>query len=177
MHTETVFKKCTTDDIDDLIVISQQFYPEHYSHIWKNNDTSYYINLSFTKTAFEKDFKTENISYYIIKKANRNVGLLKLREHQGFDKYPTSESIQLEKIYLLKSATGSGIGKEAINFTKKRATLLSKKIIWLDVMTTSPALHFYQKTGFTTVTYYHLDYPGLKDGYREMQRMLLEIKL
>ncbi|MDY8137829.1 GNAT family N-acetyltransferase [Aquimarina sp. 2201CG5-10] len=175
MSSTIEFYICTEEDIDDLVAISQQFYPEHYSHIWINEDTSYYINLSFTTSAFAKDLKAENIIYFLIKKSKKNLGLLKLRKHQEVGEYINMEALQLEKIYLLASSTGLGIGKTAIDFTINYAQELGKKVIWLDVMTTSPALQFYKKMEFNTISYYDLDYPGLKDGYREMQRMILAI--
>ncbi len=175
MHSEIHFKKCSEGDIDSLIHVSQQFYPEHYTHIWKNDDPSYYINLSFNRKAFEKDFKIENILYFLIQKRGTNLGLLKVRKNEKVSSFSDSEAIQLEKIYLLKNSTGLGIGKKGLEFTKNYAVSLGKKILWLDVMTTSPALVFYQKNGFRTISFYNLDYPGLKDGYREMQRMIMEI--
>ncbi|WP_103071267.1 GNAT family N-acetyltransferase [Aquimarina sediminis] len=169
---DVIFKKCSKDDILDLIEVSQQCYPEHYSHVWKRNDPSYYINLSFNKKAFEEDFKTSNIIYFLIKKENNVLGLLKIRKHQKIKNFNDSEALQLEKIYLLKTSTGLGIGKKGIDFTKKYAFNLGKKAVWLDVMTTSPALPFYKKSGFNTVSFYNLDYPDIKDEYREMQRMI-----
>ncbi|MBP2832276.1 GNAT family N-acetyltransferase [Aquimarina sp. U1-2] len=175
MDSEIVFRKCSENDIDNLVRISQQFYPEHYTHIWKNNDPSYYIILSFTPEAFINDFKTPNIIYFLIEKDNNPLGLLKIRRDQEFLNFNKNEALQLEKIYLLKQSTGLGIGRKGIEFTKEYSKSLNKKVIWLDVMTTSPALNFYQKNGFKTISFYDLDYPGLKDGYREMQRMVLAI--
>ena len=175
MSFEIEFHQCSENDTKALVKVSQQFYPEHYSHIWKNEDTSFYVNLSFTAAAFKKDFETENIIYFLIKKSEKVLGLLKLRKHQELVGYIKAEALQLEKIYLLAEATGLGVGTRAIDFTKKIAQELNKKIIWLDVMTTSPALQFYKKLGFKTISYYNLDYAGLKEDYKEMQRMILSI--
>jgi len=171
MAFEIEFQRCTKDDIEALVKISKQFYPEHYSHIWENEDTSFYVDLSFTTAAFKKDFETENIIYFLIKRSENILGMLKLRKHQELVGFKPTEALQLEKIYLLAEATGLGIGTHAMNFTKNFAEKLNKKVIWLDVMTTSPAIQFYKKLGFKTISYYNLDYPRLKDGYREMQRM------
>lgn len=175
MDPDIKFLTCSDREIDHLVEISKQFYPEHYRHIWKNNDPSYYMNLSFTQKAFEKDFQNENIHYFLITNSNNPVGLLKLRKHEEIDSYSNTEALQLEKIYLLATATGTGIGKKAIDFTKQYALSLNKKVIWLDVMTTSPALFFYQKMGFDTISRYHLDYPGIKEEHTEMQRMILTL--
>ncbi len=175
MNSEIIFRKCTENDIDDLVKVSQQFYPEHYTHIWKNNEPSYYINLSFTQNAFVEDLKTPNIIYFLIEKENSTLGLLKIRKDEEVHHFSKAEALQIEKIYLLKQSTGLGIGKNGMDFVKDYAINLNKKAIWLDVMTTSPALTFYQKIGFNTISFYDLDYPGLKDGYREMQRMILPI--
>jgi len=173
MSSEIIFKKCFENDINSLIAISNQFYPEHYTHIWKNNDPSYYINLSFTENVFIEDFRVPNIKYYIIQQNGEDLGLIKIKENEKITKFSAQEALQLEKIYLLKKSVGIGIGKKGIEFVKKYALKLAKKVIWLDVMTTSPALHFYQKNGFRTISKYDLDYPNLKSGYREMQRMIL----
>ncbi len=171
MISEVLFKTCTKHDIEPLVAVSQQFYPEHYTHIWKNNDPSYYINLSYNRIVFREDFKIDNIIYFIIEQANKTLGLLKIRPHKSVEGFDGSEALQLEKIYLLKEAIGLGIGKKGIEFIKNYAKTLNKKVIWLDVMTTSLALLFYQKLGFQTISFYNLDYPELKDDYREMQRM------
>ena len=173
MHSDLTFKSCSPSDIDNLVQVSQQFYPEHYRHIWKNDDPSYYINLSFNRKAFEQDFKDQNIEYFLVMKANEILGLIKIRKHEKINHFQSSEAMQLEKIYLLKKSIGQGIGQKGLNFIKTYALSLHKKAIWLDAMTTSPALVFYQKNNFNTVSYYDLTYPGLKDGYREMQRMIL----
>ncbi|WP_271782835.1 GNAT family N-acetyltransferase [Aquimarina algiphila] len=175
MPSEIVFKTCSKHDIERLVSVSQQFYPEHYTHIWKNDDPSYYINLSFNRNAFREDFKIDNIIYFLIEQANKTLGMLKIRTHENVEGFDGSEALQLEKIYLLKESIGLGIGKRGIEFIKNYARALNKKVIWLDVMTTSPALLFYQKLGFQTISFYNLDYPGLKDNYREMQRMILTL--
>lgn len=175
MPSEIVFKTCSKHDIERLVSVSQQFYPEHYTHIWKNNNPSYYINLSFNRNAFREDFKIDNIIYFLIEQANKTLGMLKIRAHEDVEGFDGSEALQLEKIYLLKESIGLGIGKKGIELIKNYARALNKKVIWLDVMTTSPALLFYQKLGFQTISFYNLDYPGLKDNYREMQRMILTL--
>ncbi|WP_109300514.1 GNAT family N-acetyltransferase [Aquimarina sp. AU474] len=175
MSSTISFLPCTPSNISDLVKISQQFYPEHYIHIWKNNDPSYYVNLSFSQKAFEDDLKIDNIAYFLIQKADEKLGLLKIRKHQAIEGHSEFDALQLEKIYLLKNSIGMGVGKKGVEFVKNYANTLDKKIIWLDVMTTSPALHFYKKMNFKTISYYELDYPGLKDGYREMQRMTLPL--
>ncbi len=175
MLSEISFEKCSKKDIDILTTISQSFYPEHYAHIWQNQDPSFYLNLSFSKKAFEKDFNIENIIYYLIKKDDIHLGLLKIRKDELVQDYTNNEALQLEKIYLLQSSTGLGIGKKAMKFIIEYARSINKKVVWLDVMTTSKALDFYKKIGFVTVYHYELDYPGLKDGYRGMQRMILKL--
>jgi hypothetical protein len=63
--------------------------------------------------------------------------------------------------------------QQAIKGFDSSIVLQLEKIVWLDVMSTSPALLFYKKMGFNTVSFYALDYPDLKDEHREMQRMVL----
>ncbi len=60
-------------------------------------------------------------------------------------------------------------------FIKEYALKLNKKVIWLNVMTTSPALQFYRKFGFKGIKNYELDYPKIKDGYRGMLQMKLPL--
>jgi diamine N-acetyltransferase len=61
-----------------------------------------------------------------------------------------SNALETERIYLHKSATGKGIGKQLMELALLRAQQLKKEVVFLKAMDSSTgAITFYQKLGYT----------------------------
>ncbi|MFP2996011.1 GNAT family N-acetyltransferase [Spongiivirga sp. MCCC 1A20706] len=166
------FKQLTNNDIDILVPIAQKAYLQAYTSVWEQNKPEYYIQKAFTRNVFATDLKNENLAYYLIYVAKVLVGFYKLELNSKIGSYKTAEAIQLEKIYILNEFSGKGIGHASLNHIMKLASELRKKVLWVDVMHTSPAKRFYEKMGFNTWSNWDLDYPGLKSDQLKMHRML-----
>lgn len=175
MLTTPTFHKCTSvEDIPVLVEVGQRSYKQNYLHIW--NDTGdFYIQKSFSKNVFEADLKNRNVTYFIIYDDSIAIGLIKINFNKPLEGFLDNQTLEVEKIYIIAEAAGKGIGTAAMTFIKEYALNLGKKVIWLNVMTTSPALQFYKKHGFTGIKNYELDYPKIKDGYRGMLQMKLHL--
>ncbi|NAS32636.1 GNAT family N-acetyltransferase [Flavobacteriaceae bacterium R38] len=169
-----IFHRCTSKDIPVLITVGQRAYKQNYLHIW-NDDGSFYIQKSFSKNTFETDLANKNVIYFIIYEDSIAIGLIKINFNTSLDGFSDHQTVEIEKIYLVAEAAGKGVGTTAMNFIKEYALKLDKKVIWLNVMTTSPALKFYKKLGFTGIKNYDLDYPKIKDGFRGMLQMKLHL--
>lgn len=164
---------CTPENIDTIIQIGRYSYKQHYLHIWKDNG-AFYIKRSFSREAIEKDLKIPNSRYFLIRFKGRPVGILKILRNHALVGFTASEALEVEKIYIIREAAGKGIGARVMAFVKDHARELGKKVVWLNVMNTSPALTFYKKSGFEPVYQYTLntlDYPPIKEEYRAMTRM------
>ncbi|MEJ8801606.1 GNAT family N-acetyltransferase [Pontibacter sp. H249] len=165
---------CTTADIHILQDIAINSYGDHYLYLWHDGGM-WYINRCFSDDALKKELEDENAAFFLIYAEEELVGFLKLNLHKEMDSYTAAEAMELERIYLLKSASGKGLGRMVLNFTRQYAQKLGKKVIWLKAMDSSKSVDFYEQNGFTKCGTYTLDFEAMKEEYRGMYVMKLEL--
>ncbi len=165
---------CTPGDLYTLQDIALNAYNDHYLYLWFDGG-QWYIARCFSKEVLEKELANPNSAYYFIYSNNHLVGFLKLNLHQPFAAYTAAEALELERLYLIKSATSKGVGQEALRFTKAVAGQLHKRIIWLKTMDSSRATAFYEQNGFTKCGSHTLDFEQMKPEYRGMHILKLEL--
>ncbi len=142
------FEPLTPEKYHSYNTIGIKAYNQHYLHLWPNGDSTTYIESSFTNKVLEKEALDANTSLFIIHRHNLPAGILKITFNKSLGKYSEKDALYVDKIYILKECTGSGIGKKVLQFVSLRAKELGKKAIWLDAMQKGPALNFYLKNGF-----------------------------
>ncbi|MFD0864134.1 GNAT family N-acetyltransferase [Sungkyunkwania multivorans] len=169
------FIRCTSEHVPALSKIGRLAYKQSYTDIWKGEDVSLYIEKSFSEEALQKNIEHHNFQLFLIRHDEQDAGLIKIRIDSAIGDFKAKEAMELEKIYLAEDFTNKGIGNRAFEFVCFFAKTHHKKALRVDVMTTSPALKFYQRAGFVTISTYDLAYPGIKKEHREMQRMLLKL--
>jgi GNAT superfamily N-acetyltransferase len=72
--------------------------------------------------------------------------------------YEQMNALELERIYIVKSASGRGFGREAMEFCFDFAKQRNKQVIWLKCMDSSPAHYFYERLGFVQCGGFDLDF-------------------
>ncbi len=112
-------------------------------------DFQNYVNKAFEETNIEQQLQNRDSSFYFAFKGEQLVGYLKLNENTAQTDIKLKESVELERIYVLKEFQGNQIGehilKEAINLASQR----QKSFIWLGVWQKNVgAIRFYEKHGF-----------------------------
>ncbi|KKM83275.1 hypothetical protein LCGC14_1311100 [marine sediment metagenome] len=157
---------------ESYIEIGKKAYDHHYLHLWKNQDSSPYHERSFTRDVLLKDLTDGTIELFLIHFEGKPAGVLKIIKDSPIHPFSGEEALLLEKIYILNVYTGKGIGKEVLAFTEQRAKELSKKIIWLETMQNSRALHFYLAHGFEINSETLLHYDAALDTERPMYRLV-----
>ncbi len=172
--THITIKPCTLADISLMVEVGQKAYTDHYSHVWKN-ETDFYIKRSFSEAVFTKELEKESVAYYLLYYHQIPAGICKVNFNKGPDGTPDANAMELEKIYIQKKYAGKQIGQQTLHYLIKLAGSRQITTFWLSVMTTSRALDFYKKQGFTPVNYWYLDFAELKDEYRKMVTMVLEV--
>src|SRR5439155_1327583 len=82
---------------------------------------------------------------------------VKMNINQPLHNYEKFDCIELERIYLVRSATGKGHGHKVVEFCFEYARKLNKQLIWLKAMDSSEAVFFYEKLGFESCGSFQLD--------------------
>lgn len=165
--------QCTKENLNQLIEITQNTYREHYQYLWKDKGEQY-IQDNYSATALAKELADENVALYFITEATEIYGFLKLQINAPLEKYTAKDALELARIYLLKKATGKGIGKAVMQAVVEIALAKSKKIIWLKTMESSNTAVFYQSCGYQACGQTRLNIVGI---YPELQKQLIMKKL
>jgi diamine N-acetyltransferase len=160
-------KPMTIDDAEKLSALTSQIYFDHYSHLWDDGGQWYVYNAFNIKQLEEELIDIKNLFFFAIYE-NQEVGFIKLRPQNQLSD-TEGDGFEIERIYLHKSTTNKGIGKQLMEFALEIATTLHKDYIWLKAMDTShDAIRFYKKLGFELCGTFVLDYELLKPDVRGM---------
>jgi diamine N-acetyltransferase len=165
---------CTTSDLYLLQDIAINSYGDHYLYLWHDGGM-WYIDRCFSDAALKKELEDNNAAFFLIYNDDELVGFLKLNVDKAIEGYSEQDALELERIYLVKSASGKGIGKAAVDFTKQFALERNKRVIWLKAMDSSKSVNFYEQNGFVKCGTYTLDFKAMKEEYRGMYVMKLEL--
>jgi ribosomal protein S18 acetylase RimI-like enzyme len=168
--------KATLEDIDNLREICIQAYAQNFHHHWNGDGLNWYLEREFSLARLEQDLKDENRAYYIIRREGLPIGFVKLNHHSNLPDLPKAEGSELEKIYVLPSYKGKGVGKFAIEAINSIVKEKAKKIFFLCVIDTNiKAIAFYKKLGFKFHSKTRLDIPYFKEELKGMHRMFMEV--
>jgi len=166
-------KIVTSENIDLLIEIAHKSYRAHYQYLWKDKG-EHYIKTSYSKIAFEKEIKDKNVGLYLIIQDTVPYGFLKLNLDAPFADYTAKDALELERIHLLKKATGKGIGKAVMKAIDSIAKNLNKKVIWLKTMDSSGVDKFYERCGYTICGETKLNVAGI---FPDLQQQFIMEKI
>lgn len=167
-------ERCTTKDIPLLIEVATQSYLEHYTYLWHDNG-DFYINRSFNAGQLEAEMADTNARFYLLYEDQEAVGFMKLNIDKAIGYYIAEKALELERIYILKKASGRGLGRKAVEFVVEMAKESGKSIVWLKSMDSSKAIDFYQQQGFVITGENWLDFAPMKDEYRRILTLEKEI--
>jgi diamine N-acetyltransferase len=143
-------KRATVTDALLLAEIgAKTFFDTFHMHHTKA-DMDLYLEQAYNQQYIEANLSNTSIHYAIAYAGNNPVGYLKLKLESTHTML-TGKQIELEKIYVLESALGSGAGKllmdYAIDFAKQHHVDTLFLGVWEE---NKRAVRFYQKYGFET---------------------------
>lgn len=162
-------EKVGIKDLRRLQIIGEQSYVPHYSHLWKPGGVEWYLRRCFSDFALEKEFRDENVEYYIVSEEGEDIGILKLILQKPVLDSEFENSLYLEKIYFIEKWIGKGVGRKLIDFAFNRARELNRECVWLMAMDTSDKpIAAYERAGFRVHSRTRLDFEIMKEEFRGM---------
>lgn len=166
-------------DAPALSEIALRAYRDHYLDYWYDRG-EWYMQHSFAPTQLASELVDPNARYFIVQLRNESVGFLKVNTHKAVPNstlpaQSEQSSLELERIYLVKAATGHGVGQAAMQFVEEMAREQGKQTLWLKSMDSSSALGFYKRMGFQEHGTHRLTFPQMKEELRGMVILSKEV--
>ena len=138
--------------IADAVLIAdisrQTFYETFVEHNTKE-DMDKFMNEQFTREQLIREVGTAGNIFLLAIDNEVPVGYVRMRDGENRIEFAGKSSIEVARIYALKSVIGKGVGKALLQKCIDIAVEASKEIIWLGVWEKNDrAIAFYNKFGF-----------------------------
>ena len=149
-------RKATIADTALIVKLGKQTQLETFLKDNKPEVIEAYIDETFNFEIIEKELADENSTYYITEKEDiahgvlRTIGYVKIRrDNFEENKLAGENSIELQRIYIIKSEKGNGYGKIQLEFCENIAKSEGYNMIWLGVWEKNHfAMEFYKRNGY-----------------------------
>jgi len=142
-------RRAENSDLEQLRQISIQTFKETFSDLNSEEDMKAYIenNLSTSKLADELN-KPDSL-FFLCYENNVLAAYMKINFVSAQTEKAYPDSLEIERIYVLKQFKGKGIGKLLLERAKEIALQNHLKYIWLGVWEKNiEAIAFYRKFGY-----------------------------
>ncbi len=143
-------QRCNAPDLKRLVAISKTTFIDAFEKDNDPEDFKVYIDFAFDGEKLLGELKNPDITFYFVHKDADLVGYLKLNENGAQTDIKSEETMELERIYVLRDFQGQHIGKWMLDEVKKIASRKKKTLLWLGVWERNlKAIKFYRNHGFT----------------------------
>lgn len=135
------FKNGSLNDLEELQRISQTAYIEAFLDLLNKDDVKEYIMSKYSLDNLKKEFEDMTNHFMLFYVGDKAVGYIKY--------ILKPNSLEIDRLYMLKSFKGMGAGSKFMNKMEDVAKLNEKKALTLGVLEINkPAISFYEKRGF-----------------------------
>lgn len=144
-------KRAYLEDLITVQSISTMSFTETFLEINTPENMEKYVQENFNTAQLTLEISNPNSPFYIAFCDNEPVGYLKLNLGNAQTETVNDETIEIQRIYVLKAFHGKKIGQLLLDQAIKVAQEYRVDYIWLGVWEENHrALQFYAKNGFVT---------------------------
>ena len=142
-------RKCNVQDLDSLCKISIETFYQTFADSNTEENMTAYLDSAYNKEKLYEELCNPDSSFFFIYVDESLAGYLKTNEYPSQTDINDIDSLELERIYILKDFQGEGLGRDLLEHTISIAIEHGKKYVWLGVWEhNEKAKRFYQKNGF-----------------------------
>jgi len=144
-----IITKVNLIDIDLLKEICIKTFSETFSSANSEEDMDKYLENNFSTKKLNLELIDKASGFYFAKIDNRVIGYLKINIGQSQTEIKSNDSLEIERIYVLKEFHGKNVGQALYEKAIEIAKVKRVKYVWLGVWEQNQrAIRFYQKNGF-----------------------------
>lgn len=142
-------KKCSLDDILDLQKIYRQTFFETFSEQNSEENMRIFLDKVYSEEKLKSEIEDKESETFLAVENQKILGVLKINTGNAETESGLENSLEIQRIYILKESKGLGIGTVLMNLAEKKARELGVSFIWLGVWEKNfPAQKFYTDKGF-----------------------------
>lgn len=143
------FRECNMEDLNALIEISRVTFVDAFEKANNPEDFKNYLAKAFSIEKIKSELLDRNTHFYFTYLNDSLVGYFKLNEAQAQTESFEDNTLELERIYVLRNFQGKQIGKAMLYKTIAIARLKKASFLWLGVWEKNKeAIKFYERYGF-----------------------------
>lgn len=142
-------RKVRTEELEELILISRSTFSESFAAYNTEEDMAQYLAEAFSPEQLGSELSNPESDFYFSELDGTVVGYMKTNtgSSQSDDRFP--DALQLERIYVLATHQGKGIGQTLMDEAIGMAREAGYNLVWLSVWEKNPdAIRFYGRNGF-----------------------------
>ncbi len=137
-------REATQADIPLIQAIAQATWPVCYAGIIGPAQIAYMLDLMYCTPALEAQFGPKGHRFLVAEQKSSSIGFA------GFEHgYQGSKRTRLHKLYVLPGVQGNGVGHALLDATSAEAREMGDVAMELNVNKHNPAIHFYERQGFS----------------------------
>lgn len=146
---EINFQKCGEEHLDTLVEVSKATFITAFKDQNNPDDFDAYIAHAFSRPRLYTELNNAETAFYFVYGNGELVGYFKLNTNNAQTDIKLPESMELERIYVLRNFQGRGLGEIIVEKAKKMAKDLGKAFLWLGVWEKNQrAIKFYERQQF-----------------------------
>jgi len=153
------FVKATTSDIDTIRLLAHEIWTTSYREMLSSEQMEYMLNWMYSEDTIKSEI-LGNVHWEIVEEDNKPIGYIALT--------PEEDILKLNKLYILSTIQGKGIGQLALNHVISYGKENGFKQVYLTVNQRNfRAIKAYEKAGFIRTDYKVFDIGGgfIMDDY------------
>jgi diamine N-acetyltransferase len=163
----------TKEDLIQLQKISRHTFLETFEATNTNENMTAYLEKSFSSSQLLSELNNKNSAFYFAKHKEQIIGYLKLNHGEAQTESVDINTLEIERIYVLKKFYGKAVGQLLLNRAVEVANSLQISSIWLGVWEDNQrAISFYTKNKFIP-----FDKHSFKLGDDEQIDILMKLEL
>ncbi len=146
---EIKVRKITSVDLTDLVKISRQTFTDTFEEVNSEEDMQKYLSENLSEEQLQSELDNRESEFYFAENKDEILGYLKLNSGNSQTENKNENSIEIERIYVLKEFLRMKIGQLLLDHSIQIAKEKNAEFIWLGVWEHNErALKFYGKNGF-----------------------------
>lgn len=147
------FRICTENDIESLMKTGEQTFRETFENENTEEDMNNYCKENFNYDKISEEINDKNSKYFVaeveIGNTKKVAGYMKVNFFGSQTEENYENSLELQRIYVLKAYKNQGIGKTFMENAIKLAKENNLEYVWLGVWEHNyKAIEFYKNKGF-----------------------------